>query len=288
METVGTTRSRDLSRRLTRSARDAGSAPSSLIQISQPDFTFRLGRSQFYQRRPSPLGTVSHGSRKIHEPVVAATTGDRGAIPERNNEELRMSSLSEQDHLNPQDPKYYAPRWLRERTGSPLSPSRETRSEPVRGPISPPAALDIQLESAVSDALWHPLSPDVVPEPSEFEAERDRRQALINVAGRFAAAVGVSAVVALFFVFMIPASRDHALQPGVSSSSWSGMMQSIRAVLYRPTQKDDDSKPALSEFRPILASTSTSPPVMAREQPETLLQKFVQWQQKPTATETSQ
>jgi hypothetical protein len=287
METVETTRSRDLSRRLTRSARDADSASSCLIQISQPDFRFRLGRSRFYQRRPSPLGTVSHASRKIHESVVAATTGDRGVIPERN-EELRMSSLSEQDHLNPQDPKYYAPRWLRERTGSPLSPSRETRSEPVRGPISPPASLDIQLESAVSEALWHPLSPDVVPEPSEFEAERDRRQALINVAGRFAAAVGVSAVVALFFVFMIPASRDHALQPGVSGSSWSGMTQSIRAVLYRPTQKDDDSKPALSEFRPILASTSTSPPVMTREQPETLLQKFVQWQQKPAPAETSQ
>jgi hypothetical protein len=228
---------------------------------------------------------MSHAFRKIHKPVAAAPTGDRGAIAKRN-EELRMSSLSEQDHLNPQDPKYYAPRWLRERTESPLSSSRETRSEPVRGPISPPASLDIQLESAVSDALWHPLSPEVIDEPSEFEAERDRRKALINVAGRFAAAVGVSAVVALFFVFMIPASRDHAFQPGGSGSSFAGMMQSIRAVLYRPTQKDDDSKPALSEFRQILASTGQ--PVTTREESETLLQKFVQWQQKPTPTETSQ
>jgi hypothetical protein len=198
-----------------------------------------------------------------------------------------MSSLSEQDHLNPQDPAYYAPRWLRERAVPPVSPSRETRSESVRGPISPPASLDIQLESAVSDALWHPLHPEVIQEPSEFEAERDRRKALINVAGRFAAAVGVSAVVALFFVFMIPASRDHALQPDGTGSSFSGMMQSIRAVLYRATQKDDDLKPALSEFRPILASTA-SRPVMTREQSEALLQKFVQWQQKPTPTETSQ
>jgi hypothetical protein len=287
MEAVGTTRYRDLSRRLTRRARDADSASCSLIQISEPDFTFRLSRSRFYRRRPSLLGIMSHASRNIHESVVAATTSDRGVIPERN-EELRMSSLSEQDHLNPQDPEYYAPRWLRERAGSPLSPSRETRSEPVRGPISPPASLDIQLESAVSDALWHPLSPEVLPEPSEFEAERDRRKALINVAGRFAAAVGVSAAVALFFVFIIPASRDHALQPGGSGSSLSGMMQSIKAALYRATQKGDDSNPALSEFRPILASTSTSPPVMTREQSEALLQKFVQWQQKPTPTETSQ
>ena len=198
-----------------------------------------------------------------------------------------MSSLSDQDHLNPQDPKYYAPRWLRERTETPLSPSRETRSDPVRGPISPPAPLDIQLKSAVSDALWHPLQPELIGEPSEFEAERDRRKTLINVAGRFAAAVGVSAVVAMFFVFMIPASRDHALQPGGSSSSFSGMVQSIRAALYRPAPKDDDSKPALSEFRPILASTA-SQPVMTRAESETLLQKFVQWQQKAAPTETSQ
>jgi hypothetical protein len=230
---------------------------------------------------------MSHASRRIHKPVAAATAGNRGAIPKRS-EELRMSSLSEQDHLNPHDPKYYAPRWLRERTESPLFPSRETRSEPVRSPISAPASLDIQLESAVSDALWHPLSPEVIPEPSEFETERDRRKALINVAGRFAAAVGVSAAVALFFVFMIPASRDHALQPGGSGSSFSGVMQSIRAVLYRPTQNDDGSKPALSEFRPILASTPTSQPVITHEQSEMLLQKFVQWQQKPTPTETSQ
>ncbi len=27
-----------------------------------------------------------------------------------------MSSVSEQDHLNPRDPLYYAPRWLRERS----------------------------------------------------------------------------------------------------------------------------------------------------------------------------
>ena len=27
-----------------------------------------------------------------------------------------MSSVSEQDHINPRDPLYYAPRWLRERS----------------------------------------------------------------------------------------------------------------------------------------------------------------------------
>ena len=60
-----------------------------------------------------------------------------------------MSSMSEQEHLNPRDPLYYAPRSLRER-----SALRGT------GPAVPfaPASFDSQLESAVSDALRHPCS----------------------------------------------------------------------------------------------------------------------------------
>jgi hypothetical protein len=196
-----------------------------------------------------------------------------------------MSALSEQDHLNPHDPSYYAPRWLRQRAESPLAPSHETGSEPVRGPISPPASLNIQLESAVSNALWHPLEPEVIYEPAGFAAERDRRKALIKVVSRFASAVGVSAIVALFFVIMIPASRDHAVQPDGSVSSFSRMMQSVRTVLYLPFQKDDGSKPALSEFQTIVASSRTSPPVMTNQQSETLLQKFVQWRQKTNSTD---
>ena len=193
-----------------------------------------------------------------------------------------MSTLSEQDHLNPHDPSYYAPRWLRQRAESPLVPSYETGSEPVRGPISPPASLNIQLESAVSDALWHPLEPEVIYEPAGFAAERDRRKALIKVVGRFASAVGVSAIVALFFVIMVPASRDYSRQqPDADNSSVSGFLQSLKTALSQPRQKDDDAKPALAEFQAILASPPTAPPPVSREESETLLQQFVQWQQKP-------
>ena len=200
-----------------------------------------------------------------------------------------MSSLSEQDHgTNPQDPAHYAPRWLRERSRSSLPPSRETTSEAARGPISVSASLDTQLENAVSDALWHPLDPEVIHEPPGFAAERDRRKALVTVTGRFAAAIGVAAIVALFFVFMIPASRDRALQADGSGSSFSAVMQSIKAAFYRPAQSDDDSKPALSEFRPILASTPADQPAITPEQSKDLLQKFVQWQQKPASAEAPQ
>jgi hypothetical protein len=44
--------------------------------------------------------------------------------------EWRMNGLGKQDHhLSPQDPPYYAPGSLRKRSMSPLTPSRETRSE---------------------------------------------------------------------------------------------------------------------------------------------------------------
>src|SRR6476469_1073099 len=103
-----------------------------------------------------------------------------------------MSSLSEQDHLNPNDPSYYAPRWLRERSEPRSSSSQEAISEAARAPVAPPGPLDTE----------------VIRERAERARELDRRAALMSVATRFAAAIGVSAVVALFFVIMVPASRQ--------------------------------------------------------------------------------
>jgi hypothetical protein len=193
-----------------------------------------------------------------------------------------MSSLSEPDHLNPNEPTYYAPRWLRDRPEVRLAPSQETSSEPVRSPNSRPAAsLDTQLENAVSSALWHPLDPEVIQEPPGLAEEMDRGTALITVAGRFAAAVGVSAIVALFFVIMVPASRlpDSGNSPGI--------MKSIKSALFQPGQHDDASKPAIAEFQPILASAQSSHPA-TREQSGQLLQQFMQWRQKPNSTEATQ
>jgi hypothetical protein len=200
-----------------------------------------------------------------------------------------MSSLSsEQDHLNPSDQLYYAPRWLRERSepvsASPVpAPSAEKKSESLARPISPPPhSFDALLEEAVAESLRHPLDPQVMNEPPGFVRELDRRMAILSVAGRFAAAIGVSAIVALFFVIMVPASRDYSRQqPDADNSSVSGFLQSLKTALSQPRQKDDDAKPALAEFQAILASPPTAPPPVSREESETLLQQFVQWQQKP-------
>jgi hypothetical protein len=199
-----------------------------------------------------------------------------------------MSSLSDQDHLNPNDQLYYAPRWLRERAEPmPASPAPpEKRSQSVARPNTPPHSFDALLEEAVAESLRHPLDPEVMHEPPGFVRELDRRMAILSVAGRFAAAIGVSAIVALFFVIMVPASRDYARQPDGDASSVSGILQSMRTALSQPRQRDDELKPALSEFQAILASPSPqaapAPQPVAREESESsLLQSFVQWQQKP-------
>jgi hypothetical protein len=199
-----------------------------------------------------------------------------------------MSSVSDQDHLNPNDQLYYAPRWLRERAEPvPAAPALpEKRSQSLARPNTPPHSFDALLEEAVAESLRHPLDPEVMHEPPGFVRELDRRMAILSVAGRFAAAIGVSAIVALFFVIMVPASRDYAKQPDGDASSVSGILQSMRTALSQPRQRDDELKPALSEFQAILASPSPqaapAPQAVAREESESsLLQSFVQWQQKP-------
>ena len=107
-----------------------------------------------------------------------------------------MSSVSEQDHLNPRDPLYYAPRWLRERSATFRDGDRESTA------LTPVVTFDSRLENAVSTALRHPLDPEVMREPEQ------EKKALWSVAARFGAAIGVAAIVALFFVIVVPVARQ--------------------------------------------------------------------------------
>lgn len=171
-----------------------------------------------------------------------------------------MSSVSEQDHLNPRDPLYYAPRSLRERS--------VTRGASPETPFSP-VSFDSQLESAVSDALRHPLDPEVMHEPG-----LESKKALWTVAARFAAAIGVAALVALFFVVAVPGSRQGDGEP----STFSSVAQSIKTTLFQSTEVSP--KPAINEFQALLASTPPSAPA-ASEQDSQLLKQFMQWREKP-------
>jgi hypothetical protein len=187
--------------------------------------------------------------------------------PTRDMRSERMSSVSEQDHINPRDPLYYAPRWLRERSAS------QRNGTPAATPFAP-TSFDTQLESAVSNALRHPLDPEVMQEP-----DLQSKKALWSVAARFAAAIGVAALVALFFVVAVPGSRQSdGEQAEAQASSFAGVAQSIKSALS-PSQ-EASQKPAINEFQALLASTPPSAPAQS-EQSGQLLQQFMQWREKP-------
>jgi hypothetical protein len=194
-------------------------------------------------------------------PIPVSPPADLPANPASDMRSKRMSSVSEQDHINPRDPLYYAPRWLRERSAS----TRDGKPEPSFSPTS----FDTQLESAVSDALRHPLDPEIMDEPN-----LQSKKALWSVAARFAAAIGVAALVALFFVVAVPGSRQSEGEQA-QAPSLSGVAQSIKSAL----SQEASQKPAINEFQALLAATPPSAPASA-EQPQ-LLQQFMQWREKP-------
>ena len=79
---------------------------------------------------------------------------------------------------------------------------------------------------------------------------------LTGVAARLAAAIGVSALVALFLALAVP------------------------NLLLR---QNDGSKAALAEFQPFLASVEAGQSTTS-EPSEKLLQRFMEWRQKSTST----
>jgi hypothetical protein len=188
-----------------------------------------------------------------------------------------MSSVSGQGPLNPNDPEYYAPVRVRERL------SHGGRLDPVGSPISLPAALDThtQLKNPPSDALRRPLYPEVVHEPDGLARELDWRGELFSLAARFAAVAGVVTVLGLLYILMVPAARTS--DTASTSSEISG---SAKTAQPQPGQVDLASKPALAQFKALLATAPVSQPA-PHEQSEQLLQGFMQWRQKDNSTGTS-
>ena len=176
-------------------------------------------------------------------------------------------SFTEQGPLDPDDPELdYTPLRLSERAAK-LGPSvsQAARSEPSRSsPIPRPAALD----------------PKATNGRARHTRDLDRPAALLSVAARFAAVAGVVAVVVLLFVIMKPASRQS-----VASSTPSDMTGSTSTAPPQSSQADVEWKPALAEFKTLLASPPSQP--ATHEQSQQLLQNFLQWRKKASTTETS-
>jgi hypothetical protein len=116
--------------------------------------------------------------------------------------------------------------------------------------------------------------------------ELERRGTLFGVTVPMVAAVGIAAVIALFFVVMVPTAR----QPD-GTQSFSAGVQSFTTAVSQHDQSESAPKPALSEFRSLLASGNTAQ-AAEREQPEKesdkVLQQFLQWRQKENPSEAAQ
>ncbi|CCE08167.1 conserved hypothetical protein [Bradyrhizobium sp. STM 3843] len=211
-----------------------------------------------------------------------------------------MSSLSEQNPTtNPQDPLHYAPRWVRERPeATRLSLVEETREKPQAGTDRTPSSsaqntVESRLENAVFESLRHTLDPQVMREPPDFARERDRRSVTFKIAGRFAAAAGVAAVIALFFVNIVPASRQQD-----ASSSFVAAVQAMKTTLPPPpaaieakdikaevdepqTDKVDvKTTSALAQFQSLLPPDDQPQTAKSETAEKPLLQQFMQWNQK--------
>src|SRR5258708_10736722 len=114
MEAVGSVSSRDLISQtgVVRYGRDARHFDSNL----QSKFISWWGAAVESWRRSSKLPA------RVCRSVNAPQSRQQRVRLSRNQSRImrseRMSTLSEQDHLNPRDPRYYAPRWLREKSRS--------------------------------------------------------------------------------------------------------------------------------------------------------------------------
>jgi hypothetical protein len=182
-------------------------------------------------------------------------------------------TIDQKAPLSPNDPAYYAPRVPRDLDAARLPRLGET-ARPFRAPATSitDTTLDGQLENAVRESLRHPLDPETVEEPPELE-----RGGLLGVIGRFAAAVGAAAFVALLFVIVIPSLRQ---QPSTEPSA-AEMIDSMKAAIAKSEAavRPHEVQPS-QEVQPVLAPSEGSAPV-SHEQSELLLKQFMEWQQKP-------
>ena len=184
-----------------------------------------------------------------------------------------MSTSSEQDHLDPSNPIYYAPRSLREGAKFRIARSNDAKPELPKNSVSSPSSFETLLMEAVRKSMGNPLDSEAVNEPPGYDNGLGRWMDGFRVAWWSAAAVGGLALVALLFVIMIPASRSHA-----PDSNASGAMESLKTAL-KQAPREDQSKPAVAEFATGRAAQPTQP-AMTHEQSEALLHRFLQWQQK--------
>ncbi|MBV9560221.1 MAG: hypothetical protein JOY90_07140 [Bradyrhizobium sp.] len=197
-----------------------------------------------------------------------------------------MSVDGRPEQRSPQDPIQYAPRRTRESPAKLPSDAggAELRSQ---GNLVPAAGLFQRAMVPAShflfrEALRRPLDAQALAELSALAREYEGSPMLFGSVARLVAAVGFSAVVALLVAIMMPGFRqaDTASFPAAKVQQYSAA-PSVRSQDQRSS--DEAAKPAITEFRSLLARSGEPTAPADRDQSNKLLQQFMQWQKKTPA-----
>jgi hypothetical protein len=197
-----------------------------------------------------------------------------------------MSVDGRPEQTGPQEPIQYAPRRMRE---SPARSSSHVGDAELRtrGNLVPAAGLFQRALVPVSqfevrEALRRPLDAQALAELSALAREFEHSPTPFGSVTRVIAAVGFSAAVALFIAIMMPGFRQadtaslSAAKVRQYSLSPSGRSQDQRS-------SDETAKPAITEFKSLLAPSGEPATPVDRNQSNKLLQQFMQWQKNSSA-----
>jgi hypothetical protein len=193
-----------------------------------------------------------------------------------------MSFTGANDHPNPDspdDPLYYAPRSQRGTANPRSSATPQTRSDHL--PPAPPLSRFDEMREEAFAKFAHPLE-------SQFVYERRRPRGLLATAGAIAAAIGVTAILAIVLFSVFPRSKSDPSELAVSISTaasatpaqvTSGDPEDSQALLerfkqFQTTQGSENPERAASEAASVGAAKE------GPEKSQAMLEKFIQWQQR--------
>ena len=158
-----------------------------------------------------------------------------------------MSDAKHEGYVGPNDPEYYAPRELRERSSSEQPsptlmqnndgwrPRMPTEGPPLQPFSKPPRRQDSEMfTKAVAQAMQEARDMAPVEAPSVLR-DLSGRRALLQQVIRFSIAVAIAASIATLLVMAIPSSQRPAGQDNASlAAAWQSVKSSVTPAPQAP------------------------------------------------------
>ena len=199
-----------------------------------------------------------------------------------------MSAADQSEMAGLHDPTHDPPRRLREKPQPMPDDARTLRNKTPEtagrkvSPVPPP----LQSRLARQWLRW-PLHLNAMGDPRALVHALAQCGTLFGSAGRLAAAIGASAIIALILVNMMPTKQ----QPD-AGQSFSAAMEPFKTALPQQRQGDEPSRPALAGFQSFLTGSGTAQAAKHERtdtpQSDRLLQQFLHWRQRANPNEAAQ